>query len=76
MPTVEDLTTSYSFYPYQTLDKHIEHLAQMQAREIYNLGDWFPDEDTPNVFIEGYGSQRDFGIKCREVPHSMETEIQ
>ena len=52
-----------SFYPFQTIDKHIEHLAQMEARGVIH-GD---------SFIEGYGNPRDMGISIRI--ESCETEI-
>ena len=35
-----------SMYPFDSLDEHIEHLAQLHARGI---------ADGPNDFIEGYG---------------------
>jgi hypothetical protein len=41
------------FYPFYTIDDHIEHLAQLYARGI---------ADQYN-FIEGYGEAKDMGIK-------------
>jgi hypothetical protein len=40
-------------YPFQTLDQHLEHLAQLHARGI--VDDY--------SFIEGYGPAADMGIK-------------
>jgi len=50
--------------PYDTLDDHIEHLAQMEV-----IGG-FTDFDR---FLEGYGTVADMGIKCNIV--DSETEI-
>lgn len=52
-----------SFYPFETIDEHIEHLAQMHARGIYD----------DHSFIEGYGYAKDMGIKFEH--HSTETEV-
>ena len=41
-----------NFYPYDTIEKHACHLAQLHARGIYFNGD----------FIEGYGPAADMGI--------------
>lgn len=43
-----------SFYNFDRLDEHREHLAQLYARGIV---DEFSD------FIEGYGDPKEFGIK-------------
>jgi hypothetical protein len=52
-----------SFFQFHTLDKHIEHLAQLEARGvIYN-----------DSFIEGYGNPSDMGISMSI--ESCETEI-
>lgn len=42
----------YMYPNFTTLDRHMEHLAQMHARGLYT------DED----FIEGYGQAKDMGI--------------
>lgn len=42
-----------TMYPYDTIDRHIEHLAQLYARGLADHGD----------FIEGYGPSEDMGIK-------------
>ena len=42
-----------SFYPFDTIDEHIRHLAQLFAREIADETD----------FIEGYGMPAEMGIK-------------
>lgn len=54
-----------SFFPYGTVEQHIEHLAQLHARGVVDDGD----------FIEGYGPAKDMGIKLDVVPHSTETDI-
>lgn len=40
-------------YHFTSLDAHIEHLAQMHARGLYDNDD----------FIEGYGPAQEIGIK-------------
>lgn len=47
-----------SFYPFHELERHAEHIAQMQARGVIDV------ELTPE-FIEGYGPSQDMGIKAR-----------
>lgn len=54
-----------TMYPFQTLDEHIEHLAQLSARGIIF------NEDS---FIEGYGVAKDMGIKFCDLREG-ETEI-
>lgn len=44
-----------SFYQFHTVERHIEHLAQLEARGLL--------ED----FTEGYGPIKDFGIEARTV---------
>jgi hypothetical protein len=41
------------FYPFNSVEDHIEHIAQMEARDILN----------PN-FTEGYGPLAEMGIKA------------
>lgn len=45
-----------SFYPFLTIEQHIEHLAQLGARGIIS-----PFE----TFVEGYGQAADMGIRVR-----------
>ena len=54
-----------SMFPYNTIDRHIEHLAQLHARGVVDQGD----------FIEGYGPSADMGIKLKIESGSTETEI-
>jgi hypothetical protein len=42
-----------SFYPFYTVKQHVEHIAQLEARGLL--------ED----FTEGYGPNKDMGIKAR-----------
>jgi len=53
-----------SYYPFHTLEEHLEHLAQLYARGIYDNGD----------FIEGYGEAKDMGIIFET--KGTETEIE
>ena len=39
------------FYPFRTVQDHVEHLAQLHARGL------------SSNFIEGYGDIKDFGIR-------------
>ena len=57
-----------SFYNFDTVDDHIEHLGQLFARGL--VGGYLPDE-----FIEGYGPAEAMGIHFYEVPGSTEVEI-
>lgn len=50
------------FFKFETIDEHLEHLAQLEARGVIR-GD----------FIEGYGHQKDMGIRIRIT--DMETEL-
>lgn len=45
-----------SFYQFDTLEEHAEHLAQLEARGL--VDDYEP-------FIEGYGPAEDMGIKLK-----------
>jgi hypothetical protein len=47
-----------SFYPFTTIEEHIEHLAQLYVRGI---------AQPYNDFIEGYGMSDDFGIKFKTI---------
>lgn len=55
-----------SFFPYDTLEEHARHLAQLYARGIAT---GFSDD-----FIEGYGPVADMGIRFHEV--DIETELE
>lgn len=46
-----------NFYNFRDVDRHIEHLAQMHARDLY--------DDTD--FIEGYGQASDMGIQLKDL---------
>lgn len=51
-----------SFYPYDTIEDHARHLAQLHARGIVDNSD----------FIEGYGPAKDMGIRFRVVESDEE----
>ena len=51
------------FFDYDTIDEHIEHLADLYARGIV---------DEFSGFIEGYGDPKDFGIQFKLVDSYME----
>lgn len=53
-----------TMYPYETLDRHMEHLAQLYARGVVDNGE----------FIEGYGPAKGMGIKLAVEPFSVEVE--
>lgn len=42
-----------NFYPFTSIEDHVNHLAQLAAREVIH---------TP-CFIEGYGNSEDMGIE-------------
>lgn len=50
------------FYPFHSIELHIEHLGQLYAR---GLADNFS-------FIEGYGQAKDMGIKFEDVSQDQE----
>ena len=54
-----------SFYPYDTIEEHTEHLAQLHARGVYDL-------EGKSEFVEGYGPQAEMGIRVKTV--SVDTE--
>lgn len=56
-----------SFYDFDSIDKHIKHLAQLYARGF--AGDGAFD------FIEGYGHPREMGIRFTDVRDGNDTEI-
>lgn len=55
-----------NYYNFQTVDEHLEHLAQLYARGMVG--------DSSDCFIEGYGLAKDMGIKF--VEGDIETEIE
>jgi hypothetical protein len=50
-----------SFYDFDTIEEHAEHIAQMQARGVIDVS------YQSGEFIEGYGDHRDMGIAARSV---------
>lgn len=48
-----------SFYQFYGIEDHIEHLAELKARGVYELSKYIPDE-----FVEGYGPIGEFGISA------------
>lgn len=63
-----DMMASYreTFYPYHSLDDHMGHIAQLEARGLTyqpHIG---------NEFIEGYGPANEMGIKARVVDTEIE----
>lgn len=46
-----------SMYNFRTLDRHIEHLAQLYARNVVD----------DQSFIEGYGPAKEMGIKAKVI---------
>lgn len=46
-----------SFFPFFTIEDHLEHIAQLQARGVIDL-EW-----NKNEFIEGYGPATEMGIR-------------
>lgn len=53
-----------SFYPFETINDHLEHLAQLNARGL-------ADDDH---FIEGYGPAAEMGIRFKE--QDIQTRIE
>ena len=53
-----------TMYPFDSVDRHIEHLAQLYAR---GTADEFS-------FIEGYGPASEFGIKFLQISQDAESE--
>lgn len=54
------------FYNYHTVDDHLKHLAQLEARGITYL------PHINDTFIEGYGKASDLGIKAAVMDVDME----
>jgi hypothetical protein len=55
-----------NFYSFDTIEEHAEHIAQLQARGVYELDSYNPE------FIEGYGPQSEMGIKARSLSTEMD----
>src|SRR5690606_17976566 len=51
-----------SFYPFNTVDDHMEHIAQLAARGIWN-----------GEFVEGYGKPSKLGVYVSS--DDVETEV-
>ena len=60
-----------SFYPFNTMEEHAEHLAQLCARGIHDLSPYVSD------FVEGYGPSLGMGISAnvRSTEIEFEAEI-
>jgi hypothetical protein len=54
------------FFPFHTVEEHIEHLAQLKARGVIG---WEPH------FAEGYGRLDEMGIKISDPADDMETRV-
>ncbi len=55
-----------SFYPFDTLEEHAEHIAQLQARGVIDV------EMAPGEFIEGYGPSEEMGIRANIIATDIE----
>ena len=53
-----------SFFPFDTLEEHVEHLAQLAARGVADNG----------TFIEGYGPAADMGIRLDTTVEELEIQ--
>lgn len=54
---------SQYFYEFDSIEEHIEYIAQLQARELIDFDD----------FVEGYGRLKDMGISVKTI--SINTDI-
>jgi hypothetical protein len=52
------------FYPFETKESCVEHIAQMFACGII----------ANDSFVEGYGYTKDFGVRCKTEDDEVETE--
>lgn len=50
-----------SFYDFDTIEEHAEHIAQLQARGLIDVS------YRSGEFIEGYGPHQDMGIGARVI---------
>ena len=55
-----------SFYPFETVEQHAEHIAQLAARNLI-------DNHRPDQFVEGYGPLAEMGIGFTK--HAAQTEV-
>lgn len=56
------------FFPFDAVEEHAEHLAQLCARGVYDLSPYSSE------FVEGYGPSLEMGIKA--VIRSTDTEFE
>ena len=63
----EEFMSSFrkSMYPFADIDRHAEHLAQMEARGVYEIN--YAD------CVEGYGAPKDMGISV--TAQDCDTEV-
>lgn len=52
-----------AFYPFHSVEDHIEHIAQLEARGLLDPS-----------FTEGYGPLAEMGIKAKVIDQDMEVE--
>lgn len=57
-----------SFYSFDSIEEHAEHIAQLQARGIVDLEGYFSSRE----FIEGYGLAKEMGISARVIDTEIE----
>ena len=55
-----------SFFQFDEIQDHVEHLAQIHARGVIELDGHKPE------FIEGYGPQNEMGIKAKTIDTLIE----
>lgn len=58
-----------TFYKYHTVDDHLKHLGQLEARGLT----YQPHVD--NTFIEGYGNANEMGISARVVDTEVKIDV-
>ena len=56
-----------SFYDFDTIEEHAEHIAQLQARGLI-------DTEVRPEFIEGYGPSNEMGIRARVIDTDINVE--
>lgn len=56
-----------SFFLFETVEEHAEHVAQLAARGIHDFSKYRRDE-----FVEGYGPIGEFGIIAEVIEMEME----
>lgn len=50
-----------TFYPFDSLEDHASHIAQLQARGLIHLG------FNKREFVEGYGPADEMGITAKQI---------